>query len=169
MMIMKLNIEYFVIVLLLLAVIPAANAQYGYNNGYNNPYNRGRQSVIPRAPEPERKPENLTAEEIVNREMPRIIEAIELNDFEQAVVSSILTKYVQQSIELQILKLPPEKAREAAEKISKNQKEELQAGLPEDKFNKLVELQKQGYKKVKKQKKKEKKKKDKGKSEDLEN
>ncbi|MBT8181015.1 MAG: hypothetical protein KJO53_05440 [Eudoraea sp.] len=166
---MKLNIKYFVIVLLLLAVIPIANAQYGYNNGYNNQYNRGRQSVIPRSPEPERKPENLTAEEIVNREMPRIIEAIELNDFETAVVSSILTKYVQQSIELQILKLPAEKAKEAAEKIRKNQKEELQAGLPEDKFNKLVELQKQGYKKVKKQKKKQKKKKDKGKSEDLEN
>lgn len=168
MIIMKLNIKYFVIVLLLLAVIPVVNAQYGYNNGYNNPYNRGRQSVIPRSPEPERKPENLTAEEIVNREMPRIIEAIELNDFEQAVVSSILTKYVQQSIELQILKLPADKAREAAEKISKNQKEELQAGLPEEKYNKLVELQKQGYKKLKKQKKKQKKKKDKENLDDIE-
>lgn len=168
MIIMKLNSRYFVIVLLLLAVIPVANAQYGYNNGNNNPYNRGRQSVIPRSPEPERKPENLTAEEIVNREMPRIIEAIELNDFEQAVVSSILTKYVQQSIELQILKLPADKAREAAEKISKNQKEELQAGLPEEKYNKLVELQKQGYKKLKKQKKKQKKKKDKENSDDIE-
>jgi len=160
------NIRYFVLVFLFLAVNPIVNAQYGYNNGYNNPNNRG--SVIPRSPEPERKPENLTAEEIVDREMPKITEAIELNEFEQAVVSSILTKYVQQSIELRILKLPADKAREAAEKIRDNQKEELQAGLPEDKFNKLVELQKQGYNKIKKQKKKQKKKKEKEKSEDLE-
>ncbi|UCD61671.1 MAG: hypothetical protein JSV59_03625 [Flavobacteriaceae bacterium] len=167
---MKFSSNYFVLVFLLLAVIPFANAQYGYNNGYNNPYNRGRQSLIPRAPEPERKPENLTAEQIVDREMPRIIEAIDLNDFEQAVVTAILTKYVQQSIELQILKLPADKAREAAEKIRINQKAELQAGLPEDKFNKLVELQKQGYKKLKKQKKKKKKKKEKEqeKSDDIE-
>ena len=152
-MIMKLNIKYFAIILLLLAVMPLANAQYGYNNGYNNAMNRSRRSPIPRSPEPERKPENLTAEEIVDREMPKIIDAIDLNEFETAVVSAILTKYVQQSIELQILKLPADKTREAAEKIRENQKEELQAGLPEDKFNKLVELQKQGYKKIKKQKK----------------
>lgn len=157
---MKFDRKYFVLVFLLLAIMPLANAQYGYNNGYNNRYNQGRRSVIPRTPEPERKPENLTAEEIVDREMPKIIEAIDLNDFEQAVVSAILTKYVQQSIELQILKLPADKAREAAEKIRENQKEELQAGLPEEKFNKLVELQKQGYKKLKKQKKKKKKKKE---------
>ena len=86
--------------------------------------------------------------------MPKIIEALELNDFEQAVVSSILTKYVQQSIELQLLKLPADKTREATEKIRENQKEELKAGLPEDKFNQLVELQKEGYKKIKKKKKK---------------
>ena len=121
---MKFDRNYFVLVFLLLAIMPLANAQYGYNTGYNNPYNRGRQSPIPRTPEPERKPENLTAEEIVDREMPKIIEAIDLNDFEQAVVSAILTKYVQQRIELQILKIPADKAREEAEKIRENQKEE---------------------------------------------
>ncbi len=126
---MKFNIKYNGLVFLfLLLVIPAVNAQYGYNNGYNQ--NR-RGSGIPRIQEPERKPENLTAEEIVDREMPKIIEALELNDFEQAVVSSILTKYVQQSIELQLLKLPADKTKEASEKIRENQKEELKAGLPE--------------------------------------
>jgi hypothetical protein len=155
---MKFNIKYNGLVFLfLLLVIPTINAQYGYNNGYNRNRNRG--SGIPRIQEPERKPENLTAEEIVDREMPKIIEALELNDFEQAVVSSILTKYVQQSIELQLLKLPADKTREASEKIRENQKEELKAGLPEDKFNELVELQKQGYKNLKKKKKKKEKKK----------
>lgn len=162
---MTINIKYIgFIFLLALFVIPEANAQYGYNNGYNNGYNRNsrRNSPIPRMEEPQSKPENLTAEEIVEREMPKIIEALELNDFEQAVVSSILTKYVQQSIELQLLKLPADKTREAAEKIRENQKEELKAGLPEDKFNQLVELQKQGYKKIKKKKKKKKKDKSEG-------
>jgi hypothetical protein len=123
---MTINIKYIGFVfLLVLFVIPEANAQYGYNNGYNNGYNRNsrRNSPIPRMEEPQSKPENLTAEEIVEREMPKIIEALELNDFEQAVVSSILTKYVQQSIELQLLKLPADKTREAAEKIRENQKE----------------------------------------------
>lgn len=151
---MKFNIKYNGLVFLfMLLAMPAINAQYGYNNGYN----RNRGSGIPRAQEPPSKPENLTAEEIVDREMPKIIDALELNDFEQAVVSSILTKYVQQSIELQLLKLPADKTREAAEKIRENQKEELKAGLPEDKFNLLVELQKEGYKKIKKKKKKKEK------------
>ncbi len=158
---MKFNIKYFGLVFLfLLLTIPEANAQYGYNNGYNR--NSGRNSPIPRIQEPQSKPENLTAEEIVDREMPKIIEALELNDFEQAVVSSILTKYVQQSIELKLLKLPADKTREASEKIRENQKEELQAGLPEDKFNQLVELQKEGYNKMKKKKKKKNKKKSEG-------
>jgi len=164
---MNLNTKYFVLVFLFVVVaIPELYAQYGYNNGYNNGYNsnysRGRGSGLPRIEDPERKPENLTAEEIVAKEMPKITEAIELNDFEQAVVSSILTKYVQQTIELQLLKLPADKTREAIDKIREGQKEELQAGLPEDKFNQLVELQKQGYSKIKKKKKK----KDKKKSED---
>lgn len=158
---MKFNIKYIGLVFLfLLLTIPEANAQYGYNNGYNR--NSRRNSPIPRTQEPQSKPKNLTAEEIVDREMPKIIEALELNDFEQAVVSSILTKYVQQSIELQILKLSPDKAREASEKIRENQKEELKAGLPEDKFNQLVELQKEGYNKMKKKKKKKDKKKSEG-------
>ena len=160
---MKFNIKYIGLVFLLLLLgIPEVNAQYGYNNGYNNRNNRNRGSGIPRIEEPERKKENLTADEIVANEMPKITEAIELNSFEEAVVSSILTKYVQQSIELQLLKLPADKTREAADNIRENQKAELQAGLPEDKFNQLVELQRQGYKKMKKKKKKKDKKKSEG-------
>lgn len=160
---MKFNIKYIGLVFLLLLLgIPEVNAQYGYNNGYNNGRNRNRGSGIPRIQEPERKKENLTADEIVAKEMPKITEAIELNTFEEAVVSSILTKYVQQSIELQLLKLPADKTREAADNIRENQKAELQAGLPEDKFNQLVELQRQGYKKMKKKKKKKDKKKSEG-------
>ena len=156
---MKFNIKHIGLVFLFLLLgIPAVNAQYGYNNGYNNGYNRNRGSGLPRIPDPERKPENLTAEEIVGKEMPKITEAIELNPFEEAVISSILTKYVQQTIELQLLKLPADKTREALDKIRENQKEELQAGLPEDKFNQLAELQRQGYSKMKKKKKKKKKK-----------
>ena len=151
---MKFNIKHIGLVFLFLLLgIPAVNAQYGYNNGYS----RNRGSGIPRIPDPERKPENLTAEEIVGKEMPKITEAIELNPFEEAVISSILTKYVQQTIELQLLKLPADKTREALDKIRENQKEELQAGLPEDKFNQLAELQRQGYSKMKKKKKKKKK------------
>lgn len=132
------------------------NAQYGY--GYGNPYAYGRQrSIVPQGPEPEVEPKARTADEIVAGEMPHITETLELNEFEQAVVSSILTKYVQQSIELQILNPEPNKIREGMEKIQKNQREELKAGLPEEKFNMLVELQENGYKTKKKKKKKGKK------------
>jgi tRNA A37 N6-isopentenylltransferase MiaA len=128
-------------------------AQYGYGNGY---YGR-RSSAVPRTPEPEKKAEPMTAEEIVANEMPKLTEALELNEFEQAVVSSILTKYVQQSIELQLLKLDADKTREGMENIRENQKAELKAGLPEEKFNMLETLQKDGYKKKKGKKKKKKK------------
>jgi hypothetical protein len=98
----------------------------------------------------------LTAEEMVANEMPKITEAIGLNDFEQAVVSSILTKYVQQRIELQILDLGPEKTREAYEIMRTKQEEELKAGLPEEKYNALLDYQENGFKKAKKKKKKKK-------------
>ncbi|MEM7382056.1 MAG: hypothetical protein AAF361_12780, partial [Bacteroidota bacterium] len=58
-----------------------------------------------------------------------------------------------------------DKMREGMEKIRKNQMAELKAGLPEDKYNALVELQEKGYTKVKKEKKKKKKKNKKKKSE----
>jgi hypothetical protein len=89
--------------------------------------------------------------------MPKITEAIDLNDFEQAVVNSILTKYVQQRIELQLLKLEPDKMREGLEKIQQDQEAELKAGLPEDKYLAFVELAKNKFQVKKKKKKKRKK------------
>ncbi len=126
-----------------------------YRNGY--PYAGRPNSIIPQSNDEKPEPKALTAEEIVEKEMPQITETAQLNPFEQAVVSSILTKYVQQSIELRILDLEPQKAREKMEQIKKNQNEELKAGLPEDKYNLIVEIQEKGVRKVKSQKKKGKK------------
>lgn len=140
------------ITLFLFLSLSALQAQYGYGSGN---YGR-RQSAVPRTPEPEKKVEPKTAEQIVDGEMPFISEALELNDFEQAILRTTLTKYVQEGIELQLLKLDPNKTREGMEDISRRQQEELKAGLPTDKFEKLQELQKQGYKKKKKKKKKNK-------------
>ena len=122
-------------------------------------FDSGRTS-IPRGPGPEAQKEDpKTAEELVADQMPRITEALELNDFEQAVVSSILNKYVQQRIELQILELPPEQVKEAYEKISANQDAELKQGLPQEKYEGFMELIENGgkTKKAKKDKKKKKK------------
>ena len=111
----------------------------------------------PLGPEMEpHKEEPKTAEELVEAEMPKITEALELNAFEQAVVSSILTKYVQQRIELQILKLPKEQTMAALEKIAQDQNRELKQGLPVEKYEGFVELQENGYKGKKKRKKKKK-------------
>ena len=129
-------------------------AQYGY--GYRSRFGR---SAIPQAEAPAKKPEPLTAEQIVAAEMPEIIEAAGLNDFESAVVSTILTKYVQQRIELRILKLDPDQTREAYEKIDRAEREELESGLPPEKFQAMVELKESGYDSRKLQKKKKKKKK----------
>ena len=144
-------------------------AQYGYGSGGygygRGGYGYGRQrSAIPQANETPKKEEPKTAEELVDDEMPSIAEALELNDFEVAVLSSVLKKYVQERIEAQILKLPPEKMREVYEKITERQDEELKAGLPLEKYEAFVELQKNGVAKTIKnnKKKKKKRKKDKG-------
>ncbi|MDM9631872.1 hypothetical protein [Robiginitalea aurantiaca] len=118
-------------------------------------------SALPRGPGPEAQKEDpKTAEELVEEQMPKITEALELNAFEQAVVNSILTKYVQQRIELRILELPKDKAREAYERIADAQKEELKQGLPPEKFEEFMTLMENGFnaKKVKKDRKKKKKK-----------
>ena len=117
-------------------------------------------TAIPRGPEaPAKKEEPKTAEELVAAEMPNITEALDLNEFEQAVVSSILTKYVQQRIELQILELPTDQTRAALEKIAENQKRDLQQGLPPEKFEAFMEFQENGFKAKKGKKKRKKKKK----------
>ncbi|WP_300027482.1 hypothetical protein [uncultured Maribacter sp.] len=145
-------------------------AQYGYgNNGYGSRggYGYGRQrSSIPQAQAPAEEPKPKTAEELVDGEMPRITEALALNEFEQAVLSSVLKKYVQERIEAQILKLPLEKMAEVYENITKRQDEELKAGLPLEKYEAFVALQKDGVSKtLKKNKKKKKEKRKKSKTE----
>ena len=116
-------------------------------------------SSIPRGPEaPASEEEPKTAEELVAEQMPKISEAMELNDFEQAVVSSILTKYVQKRIELQILNLPKEQSMAAYEKIAEEQDRELKQGLPAEKYEIFLELQKNGFKGQKKKKRQKKKK-----------
>ncbi|MDO1514395.1 hypothetical protein Q2T41_19570 [Maribacter confluentis] len=148
--------------LILLSVLFAGSelyAQYGYGSGYGygsrGGYGYGRQrSSIPQAQETQKEPEPKTAEELVDGEMPRITEALGLNEFEQAVLSSVLKKYVQERIEAQILKLPPEKMREVYDNITKRQDEELKAGLPLEKYEAFVALQKDGVSKTLKKKKK---------------
>ena len=160
---MKINKTYLVALFTLLLTGVELQAQYGYGGGgygyggRGNGYGRGT-SRIPQAQEPQKEPENLTAEEIVDNEMPEIAEALELNEFETAVLSSVLKKYVQERIEMQILKLTPDKMREKMEKITERQDEELKAGLPMEKYEAFVELQKKGVAKTNKEKKKKEKK-----------
>lgn len=131
--------------------LQSVSAQYGYGNRY------GRQrSTVPQAQEAPREPEKLTAAELVDERMPSITEALELNPFEEAVVRTTLTKYVQKKLELQILELEPQKMREEYVKLGKLQNEELKAGLPEDKYEAYLELEKNRFKAKKKKKKKKK-------------
>lgn len=139
-------------------------AQYGYGYGSGYGYGYGRQrNAIPQVEQTPKEPEPKTAEQIVDGEMPKIAETLELNEFESAVLSSILKKYVQKRIEMQILELSPEQMREGMEKITKAQDEELKAGLPLEKYEAFVEMQKKGLQKAQKEKKKEKKRKNKNK------
>ena len=156
----------FLILLSILFTSSEIYAQYGYGGGGygygRGGYGYGRQrSSIPQAQETPKEPEPKTAEQLVDDEMPSITKALELNDFEQAVLSSVLKKYVQERIEAQILKLPPEKMREVYENITKRQDEELKAGLPLEKYEAFVALQKEGVAKTLKKKKKQKRKKSK--------
>ncbi len=158
---MKNNKKLLLGLLFIILSAGSIQAQYGYGNGYGRGgYGRNR-SAVPQVQETPEKVVPPTAEEIVEKEMPAIKEALDLNPFEEAVVSSILTKSIQKRIELGILQLSPEKTKEAYQKIYETQKEELQAGLPKEKYDAFVKLQEDGLKKVKKNKKKEKKKKSK--------
>ncbi|CAM3367486.1 hypothetical protein ZORO111903_14750 [Zobellia roscoffensis] len=163
---MKNNIPYVILFFVLLFSSPELIAQYGYGGGgygyggqgYGGGYGRQR-SAIPQVQETPKEPEPKTAEQIVDGEMPGISEALELNEFETAVMSSVLKKYLQKRIEMQILQLTPEQMREGMEKITKAQDEELKAGLPIEKYDAFVAMQKKGLQKTKKEKKREKKRK----------
>ncbi|MGI9552273.1 MAG: hypothetical protein ACR2MT_13825 [Aurantibacter sp.] len=166
---MKTNTKYLIIAFITMLFGAELHAQYGYGRGYGRGsgygYGYGRQrSTIPQVQETAKEPEAKTAGQIVDDEMPAIAEAIDLNEFEIAVMSSILKKYIQKRIELQILKLEPDKMREALEKITESQSEELKEGLSVEKYEAFVELQKKGLAKTQKEKKKERKKKKKKKT-----
>lgn len=144
--------RFLVLLFLILLSLPV-QAQVGY--GY--PYGQRRGSSLPRGPEQgpeEAKP--LTAQEIVEKQMPMILDAVELNPFEEAVVRSILTKYVQKRIELQILELDQETTRETLERIKREQDEELKQSLSPEKFDAFMSLYEDGKKAKKKKRKKNK-------------
>ncbi len=175
---MKTKIKYLVVLFILLLGASELQAQYGYGGGgygyggygggyggygrggYGRGYGRGR-SAIPQAETPQKEPEPKTAAQIVDAEMPAIAETLGLDEFEKAVLSTTLKKYVQERIELQILKLPADKMREAYEKITLRQDEELKAGLPLEKYEAFVKMQKEGVAKMQKAQKKAEKKRNK--------
>ncbi len=160
---MKINTKYFIVLCTILLTGVELQAQYGYGYGSRGGYGYGgyggRRNNIPRFEDTPKAPEPKTAEQIVDGEMPAIAEALELNGFETAILSTTLKKYVQQRIEMQILELDPEKMREGMEKITEEQDKELKAGLPLEKYEAFVDLQKNGVKKTQKEKKKRKKRK----------
>lgn len=173
---MKTNIKHLIALFIILLIASEIQAQYG-NGGYGRGgggygyggrggggYGRQR-STIPQAQAPPKEEAPKTAAQIVDAEMPSIVASLGLDPFEEAILSTTLKKYVQERIELQILKLPNDKMREAYEKITEKQDEELKAGLPIEKYDAFVALQKSGLSKAKKDfKKKEKKRKKKKKS-----
>lgn len=122
------------------------------------PTRYGRQgSAIPQTQAPPKEPEKLTAEQYVDQEMPNLVEVMGLDPFEEAVVRSVLVNSVQKRMELQILKLEPQKMKEELEKIKTKQDEELRAGLPEEKYQIYLEMRENKSKAKRKQKKKRKK------------
>lgn len=161
---MKTKITFLLALGTLLAGSYELQAQYGGYGGYGGygyggyGYGYGRRNSIPQVQHEPEEPEPMTAEQIVDAEMPNITEALDLNAFEAAVLSSTLKKYVQKRIELQILQLEPDQMRESMEKITMAQDAELKAGLPPEKYEAFVEMQKNGVKKTQKEKKKKKKK-----------
>lgn len=168
---MKNLIKSLIVVFILFLGTPELYAQYGgYGGGGGYGYGgmggygnrggmggRGRSSIPQAGPSTPKAPEPKTAAQIVDGEMPAISETLGLDPFETAVLSTTLKKYVQERIELQILKLTPDKMREAYENITIRQDEELKAGLPLDKYEAFVQMQKDGVAKMKKEFKKEEK------------
>ncbi len=159
---MKTNIKYLITILIILLIAPEIEAQFGNGGrggGGRGGFGRQQRSAIPQSQAPPKEEAPKTAEQIVDAEMPSIVASLGLDPFEEAILSTTLKKYMQERIELQILKLPNDKIREAYEKINKRQDEELKAGLPIEKYDAFVALQKSGLSKAKKDLRKEEKKK----------
>lgn len=169
---MKTNIKHLIALFIILLTASEIQAQYGGGGygrggggyGYGGRGGGRQRNTIPQAQTPPKEEAPKTAAQIVDAEMPSIVASLGLDPFEEAILSTTLKKYVQERIELQILKLPNDKMREAYEKITEKQDEELKAGLPIEKYDAFVALQKGGLSKAKKDLKKKKRKKKKKKS-----
>ncbi|MFD0799440.1 hypothetical protein ACFQZJ_18350 [Maribacter chungangensis] len=153
--------SFFKGILFLVLLMLGSECYAQFNRGMQRGMGRGmgrQRSAIPQAQHTPEPPAPKTSGEIVEDQMPAITEALALNDFEAAVVSSILKKYVQERIEAQILKLPPEKMKETFTNISERQDEELKMSLPPEKYEAFLGLMQDGVNKtIKKNKKKKKK------------
>ncbi len=164
---MKKHIKQLIVLFILLLGASEIQAQYGYGGGgygyggYGGRggygYGRGRSAIPQAGPTQAKAPEPKTAAQIVDAEMPAIVETLGLDPFEEAILSTTLKKYVQERIELQILKLPVDKMKEAYEKITERQDAELKANLPLEKYEAFVKMQKEGVAKMQKEMKKEEK------------
>ncbi len=140
-------------VFIMLFSVASVSAQY--RNGGR--FGRQGGSGIPQAQTPPKEPEAKNADQLVDEQMPKITKQLGLDPFEEAVTRSVLVKYVQKRLELQILKLEPKKMQEEFEKLAKLQREELKAGLPEEKYEAYLELEKNRFQAKRKKKKKKKK------------
>ncbi|MEN1785416.1 MAG: hypothetical protein AAGF77_09780 [Bacteroidota bacterium] len=152
---MKTSFDLLVLLVFLFIGV-TINAQM--RNGGMNRFGR-QTSAIPQAQSPPPEPEKLTAAEYVEKEMPKLIEVMELDPFEEAIVRSVLVSSVQKRMELKILNLDPQKMKEEVEKIKAKQDADLKAGLPEEKFQTYLELLDNPTKTTRKKKKAKRKKK----------
>ena len=151
---MKTTKKNLLVIIVTLLSLSWAQAQYG--NGYGRQGQR--RNRIPQAQTPQKEQEPLTPEQMVDNEMPKIIERIQLNDFEAAIMRSTLLKFLKARNEIFLSNLPQRETQEAIAKLFEKQDEELKAGLPQDKYEAFVELKNNGFKKKKKKKKRKKKK-----------
>ena len=144
----------FITLISFLSGITMLSAQFNRNP---NRFGRPSGSTLPQSQTPPPEPEAKTADELVDEQLPKIVETVGLDPFEEAIMRATLVKYVQKRLELQILKLEREKMKEEFQKLSELQHEELKASLPPEKFEAYLELEKNRFQTKRKKKKKKKK------------
>lgn len=143
------------LVIITLFACSQMQAQFVNQNRWGRQQGR---TAIPQAQTPPPEPEKLTAEQYVDLEMPKLVEVMELDPFEEAVMRSVLVNSVQKRMELQILQLEPQKMKEEYEKLRVQQEKELKAALPAEKYELYLEMVENPTKAKRKQKKKKKQK-----------
>ncbi len=118
----------------------------------------------------QRQEEPKTAEEMIDIMMPKISESLQLNDFDGAVMRTILLKYMKKRLELRILDLPDERTRELLGQILKEEDAELKGSLSAEVYEGYKKISEEGLnwkkKEEKEKKKKERKRRRNNKSED---